>query len=217
MPTSSPERTPGSTTAGMRPGWPPPLHATEATSDPTVVSWAQLVAEHRAFVLRRAHWLTRDLHAAEDLTQDVLLRAFGALDTYVPGGHFLGWLSRITTNLFIDQQRRRKRIRFDALSESLERQLRSAEPDPADVVTAAVVEPALQAALNALPPHFREAVILCDVRGLSYKHVAAELGLKETTLRTRVHRGRARLRASLTVRAPAPSTDPSLGQSRDRR
>jgi RNA polymerase sigma-70 factor (ECF subfamily) len=53
-----------------------------------------------------------------------------------------------------------------------------------------------------LPPDFRAAVVLCDIEGLSYEEIAATLGVKLGTVRSRIHRGRAQLRAALEHRAP---------------
>jgi hypothetical protein len=53
----------------------------------------------------------------------------------------------------------------------------------------------VQAALDALPPDFRAAVVLCDLEGLSYEEIAATLGIKIGTVRSRIHRGRSQLRA----------------------
>ena len=61
----------------------------------------------------------------------------------------------------------------------------------------------MQRALDALPPDFRAAVVLCDIEGLSYEEIAATLGIKLGTVRSRIHRGRAQLRAALEHRAPA--------------
>ncbi len=60
-----------------------------------------------------------------------------------------------------------------------------------------------QAALKALPPEYRAAVVLCDIEGFSYEEIAATLGVKLGTVRSRIHRGRAQLRAALEHR-PAP-------------
>lgn len=182
---------------GLGPDTRRPLTARVQTFDPKDVSWEQIVLDHHAFVLRQARGLTRNQHDAEDLTSDVFARVFGALHSYVPGGSFRGWLARITKNLYIDQVRRRNRLRFSPMSESQERLLRSSELDPADAVTATLLEPRLQRALDTLPPAFREVIVLRDLRGLSNEEVATELGLKQATVRTRIHRGRARLRTAL--------------------
>ena len=69
-------------------------------------SWDDVVAAHSARVYRLAYRLTGNRHDAEDLTQDVFVRVFRSLSSYTPGT-FEGWLHRITTNLFLDQVRRK--------------------------------------------------------------------------------------------------------------
>ena len=73
----------------------------------------------------------------------------------------------------------------------------------------------VQAALEALAPEFRAAVVLCDIEGLSYEEIAATLGVKLGTVRSRIHRGRAQLRAALghrRPRHPGSSAAPPGGQ-----
>ena len=60
----------------------------------------------------------------------------------------------------------------------------------------------VQAALDALAPEFRAAVVLCDIEGLSYEEISVTLGVKLGTVRSRIHRGRAQLREALAHRAP---------------
>jgi RNA polymerase sigma factor (sigma-70 family) len=60
----------------------------------------------------------------------------------------------------------------------------------------------VQQALEALAPEYRAAVVLCDIEGLSYEEIAATLGVKLGTVRSRIHRGRAQLRAALDHRRP---------------
>ncbi|MCW2726798.1 MAG: sig23, partial [Frankiales bacterium] len=115
---------------------------------------------------------------------------------------FEGWLHRITTNLFLDMVRRKARIRFDALADDAER-LPSKERGPAQLYDDTHFDHDVQAALDALPPDFRAAVVLCDLEGLSYEEIAATLGIKIGTVRSRIHRGRSQLRAALAHRDPA--------------
>ena len=171
-------------------GWTPP-------------SWDEVVRDHSARVYRLAYRLTGNQHDAEDLTQEVFVRVFRSLSSYTPGT-FEGWLHRITTNLFLDMVRRRARIRFDALPDDAER-LPSKDRGPAQVYDDTHFDHDVQAALDAMPPDFRAAVVLCDLEGLSYEEIAATLGVKIGTVRSRIHRGRASLRAALAHRAPAPA------------
>jgi RNA polymerase sigma-70 factor, ECF subfamily len=169
----------------------------------TPPSWDEIVRQHSARVFRLAYRLTGNKHDAEDLTQDVFIRVFRSLSSYSPGT-FEGWLHRITTNLFLDGARRRQRIRFDALSDESAERLHSREPNPAQTVDDRSLDADVQAALNALAPEYRAAVVLCDIEGLTYEEIAATLGVKLGTVRSRIHRGRAQLRESLEHRRPAP-------------
>src|SRR5690349_22428824 len=83
-------------------------------------SWDEIVRTHSARVYRLAYRLTGNKHDAEDLTQEVFVRVFRSLSSYTPGT-FEGWLHRITTNLFLDQARRKQRIRMDAMGEDGDR------------------------------------------------------------------------------------------------
>jgi RNA polymerase sigma factor (sigma-70 family) len=163
-------------------------------------SWDEVVREHSARVYRLAYRLTGNQHDAEDLTQDVFIRVFRSLDGYTPGT-FEGWLHRITTNLFLDRMRRASRIRFEALPEDAER-LPGKEATPEVAVLADLFDPDVERALASLPPDFRAAVVLCDVEQLSYEEIAATLNVKLGTVRSRISRGRAMLRAALADRAP---------------
>jgi RNA polymerase sigma-70 factor (ECF subfamily) len=165
-------------------------------------SWEEVVHEHSGRVYRLAFRLTGNQHDAEDLTQEVFVRVFRSLDRYQPGT-FEGWLYRITTNLFLDLVRRRKRIRFEALPDDAER-VPSEAAAPERVYHDRQLDPDVQAALDALPADFRAAVVLCDVEGLPYDEIASILEVKVGTVRSRIHRGRAQLRAALADRAPRP-------------
>ena len=100
--------------------------------------------------------------SAEDLTQDVFVRVFRSLHRFQPGT-FEGWLHRITTNLFLDGARRRQKIRFDGLGDGSAERLPSAWPNPSDQLADADLDHDVAAALSALPPEFRAAVVLCDI------------------------------------------------------
>ena len=166
-------------------------------------TWDEVVRAHSGRVYRLAYRLSGNQQDAEDLTQETFVRVFRSLSSYTPGT-FEGWLHRITTNLFLDLVRRRARIRFDALPEDSER-LPGREKSPAQLYEDTHLDADVQAALDALPPDFRAAVVLCDIEGLTYEEIAATLGIKLGTVRSRIHRGRTQLRAALDHRAPQPA------------
>jgi RNA polymerase sigma-70 factor (ECF subfamily) len=164
-------------------------------------TWDEVVREHADRVYRLAFRLAGNRADAEDLTQETFVRVFRSLAQYSPGT-FEGGLHRITTNLFLDMVRRRQRIRFDALPEDATDRLAGADPGPEQAYDEMHLDPEIQAALDALPPDFRVAVVLCDLEQLSYEEIAATLGIKVGTVRSRIHRGRVLLRQALAHRAP---------------
>ncbi len=156
------DRTGRSPTDGATTAWVPP-------------TWEEIVEQHSARVYRLAYRLTGNVHDAEDLTHDVFLRVFRSLNSYTPGT-FEGWLHRITTNVFLDKMRRKQRIRFDALTDESAARLASRGPGPEQAYHDSHFDDDVQRALDALPPDFRAAVVLCDIEGLSYEEIAATLG-----------------------------------------
>ncbi len=170
-------------------------------------TWQEVVEDHSARILRLAYRLTGNRQDAEDLTQDVFVRVFRALPTFTPG-NFEAWLHRITTNLFLDGARRRKRIRFDALGDDAGERLADPAPGPDERYHLRNLDGEVRTALGALRPDYRAAVVLCDIEGLSYEEVAAALDCKLGTVRSRIHRGRAQLREQLAHRAPIGYAQP---------
>jgi RNA polymerase sigma-70 factor (ECF subfamily) len=183
-----------------------PMSDLDSTSDVTEAweapSWDEVVSVHSARVYRLAYRLTGNPHDAEDLTQEVFVRVFRSLSSYTPGT-FEGWLHRITTNLFLDQARRKAKIRFDALADDADLRMPGRVPSPDSEVADGMLDDDIEAALADLPPEFRAAVVLCDIEGLTYEEIADVLGAKLGTVRSRIHRGRKMLRSALAHRAPA--------------
>lgn len=186
--------------------------ASVETDAPALPTWEEIVEQHSDRVYRLALRLTGNRHDAEDLTQEVFVRVFRSLHTYTPGT-FEGWLHRITTNLFLDQARRKQRIRFDALSDERAARLASPMATPDAAYSDGTFDDDVEAALAALPPDFRAAVVLCDIEGLSYEEIAEILGAKLGTVRSRIHRGRSMLRAALAHRAPVEGRTRYAGPS----
>jgi len=175
-----------------------------ADAEWSLPTWEDIVRAHSTRVYRLAYRLTGNPHDAEDLTQEVFVRVFRSLSSYTPGT-FEGWLHRITTNLFLDSARRKQRIRFEGLADEMAHRLAGSEPTPAQAFDDSHLDDDVQAALKALPPEYRAAVVLCDIEGFSYEEIAATLGVKLGTVRSRIHRGRAQLRSALEHRRPPVS------------
>ncbi len=202
VPAAAPEpvaATPAENVAGNGEGNVASIDANAVWSPP---SWDEIVREHSTRVYRLAYRLTGNQHDAEDLTQEVFVRVFRSLSSYTPGT-FEGWLHRITTNLFLDQARRKQRIRFDGLPDDVGDRWAGSDVGPERAWEHNNLDYDVQYALDQLPPDFRAAVVLCDIEGLSYEEIAATLDVKLGTVRSRIHRGRALLREALAHRRPS--------------
>jgi RNA polymerase sigma-70 factor, ECF subfamily len=158
-----------------------------------VPTWEAVARTHGRFLYNVAYRLTGNDDDAYDLVQEALIRVRRGLETYQPGS-MEAWLSRIVTNVFLDEVRRRRRRPVEALPEDPERLLPSSPG--ADEATDSLPDD-VQAALRRLPEDFRTAVVLCDVVGLSYEEIADALSVPVGTVRSRIHRGRRLLRAAL--------------------
>ena len=158
-----------------------------------VPSWEEVARTHGRFLYNVAYRLTGNDDDAFDLVQEALLRVRKGLETYQPGS-MEGWLSRIVTNVFLDEVRRKRRRPIEVLPEDPERLLPSSPG--ADEATDRLSDE-VQLALRRLPEEFRTAVVLCDVVGLSYEEIADAIGVPVGTVRSRIHRGRRMLREAL--------------------
>ena len=133
---------------------------------------------------------------AEDVVQEALLRVKRGLENYIPGS-LHGWLARIVTNVFLDETRRRKRRPQTHLPDDPDRVLVGG-PAADEALAMESLPDHIQDALSGLAEEFRTAVVLCDVAGLSYGEIAEHTGVPVGTVRSRVHRGRMRLREVLS-------------------
>jgi RNA polymerase sigma-70 factor, ECF subfamily len=164
-------------------------------------SWEDVATRYGPSVYTMAYRLTGDRDEARDLAQDVFVRVYRNLDRYRPGT-FEGWLYRITKNLFLDRVRRGGRLRLEPLPEEEWRQPAEPTPGPAEQLEEGVLRGDLERALQALPPTFRTAVVLCDVQALTYEEIADATGWPIGTVRSRIHRGRRLLRRQLVDPRP---------------
>ncbi|HEY3240125.1 MAG TPA: sigma-70 family RNA polymerase sigma factor [Acidimicrobiia bacterium] len=158
-----------------------------------VPSWEEVARRYGRFLYNVAYRLAGNDDDANDLAQEALLRVRKGLESYQPGS-MEAWLSRIVTNVFLDEVRRRKRRPVEALPDDPDRLL---PPSAAADAATDKLSDEVQAALRTLPEDFRAAVVLCDVVGLSYEEIGEALDVPVGTVRSRIHRGRRQLRTAL--------------------
>jgi len=132
---------------------------------------------------------------AEDLKQEAFLRAFRAIRTFRGSSSFATWLTRIATNVCLDEIKRRK-LPTCALDESLEEEgWRPAygerrTGDPAEDALRGELSECVQRALMLTPPHYRILIVLRHIEGLSYEEIAQIVGCSVNALNVRLHRAR---------------------------
>jgi RNA polymerase sigma-70 factor (ECF subfamily) len=165
-------------------------------TDHLVPSWEDVARRYGRKIYNFAYRLTGNPDDAADLVQEVLLRVRKGLQGYTPGS-FEGWLWRITRNAFLDGVRKQQRRPTSPLPED-DRAPVGASPSPDEVLAAVRLSDDVQAALLKLPIDFREAVVLCDVVGLTYEEISEAADVPVGTVRSRIHRGRKMLRELLT-------------------
>ncbi|MDZ4277858.1 MAG: sigma-70 family RNA polymerase sigma factor [Dehalococcoidia bacterium] len=144
--------------------------------------------------------------AAEDATQEAFLSAYRSIGR-LRGSGVRSWLFRIASNTCIDELRRRRRqpqvsLESPATNDDDDRPLDVADRDagPEQRALQGELGEALQAELLRLQPDQRLAVILCDVEELSYDEIASAMGCSVGTVKSRISRGRRRLREALRAR-----------------
>lgn len=165
--------------------------------EPVPLTWEEVARVYGRKIYNFAYRLTGNPADAHDLVQEVLLRVRKGLANYQPGS-FEGWLWRITRNAFLDEVRKRNRRPTSPLPEEMDR-WDVATSDSADLEFDRIsLGDDIQKALLELPVEFREAVVLCDVVGLSYEEIAEAVAVPVGTVRSRIHRGRRQLRELLT-------------------
>ncbi len=191
------------------------VQATRAELAPQASFEDGLLAE-LAVLHHMALRLTRQAQDAEDLVQETVARALAHRAQFQPGSSLRAWLITIERSLFISAYRRRRRAPMLQSLDILEEEGTLYAADGARAAASAEqvflhgrMDESLVAALAALPEHYRLPVLLCDVQGLSYAEAARVLQCVLGTVMSRLHRGRARLRASLSAAYGEPQMQPA--------
>ena len=146
--------------------------------------------------------LTRRAADAEDLVQDTYLKAFRSAHQFEAGTNLKAWLFTILHNTFRNNRRHDGRSPVDVDSDVVERAANEgpADQSPEQLLTRQSLDADLQAALDALPDAFRQAVWLRDVEELSYGEIARVLDVPLGTVMSRISRGRRALSDGLRAR-----------------
>lgn len=177
----------------------------------------QILARYERPVYRFGLRMCGSEDAARDVLQQTLLTAFKGIRDFRGEASLSTWLYQIARSFCIKS--RRRRVDEPASLEDLQSAEALAVPvgeaGPEEAAHARQIGEALQAAIQALPDHYREVLVLRDVEGLSAEEAAKVLGLEVANLKTRLHRARMEMRrhlAALLEPAPAGAECPELAE-----
>ena len=143
---------------------------------------------------------------AEDVTQDAFLAAFKGIRSYRGGTSFRAWLLRVASNMACDHWRRTQRRPAESLDTLIEDDephtpsllnsliITGVEGNPEEMLLSRELQELIQQGLETLPLEQRVAVVLCDIEGLSYEEIAETTETTPGTVRSRISRGRRRMR-----------------------
>lgn len=160
-------------------------------------AFGELVDRYRGPVVRLAYRLTHDADEAKDIAQDAFLRAYRRLPEFHPDRPFARWLFVIARNASLDAIRRRRRAALFAAREDGPR----AEAGPEELALRNDEATRVHAALESLPPKYRDVLELYYISGLRYREIALALGIPIGTVKTYISRAKRRLRDELTPSA----------------
>ncbi|NEO97593.1 MAG: sigma-70 family RNA polymerase sigma factor [Symploca sp. SIO2E9] len=172
---------------------------------PERAAFAELLRRYQSHVDKVLYHLAPDWQDRADLAQEVWIRVYRNIKRLHEPVKFKGWLSRIASNLFYDELRKRKRI---ARPLSLDAPLRledgeidweiaSNQANPQEDMTTREFYEQLRKAISALPEVFRTTIVLREIEGMAYEEIAQITGVSLGTVKSRIARARARLQSQL--------------------
>jgi RNA polymerase sigma-70 factor (ECF subfamily) len=145
-----------------------------------------------------AHWLTQNREEAEDLVQETFAKALKGFSSFQLGTNFRAWMYRILRNTFLTSRTGLKATMTVPLDPEEDGPELAVESDtPESILFERANRELLQSAIDELPVHFREIVLLCEVEEMSYQEIAETLSIPIGTVMSRLSRARKTLRDRL--------------------
>jgi RNA polymerase sigma-70 factor (ECF subfamily) len=172
---------------------------------PDRAAFAELLRRHQSHVEKILYHLAPDWQDRADLAQEVWIRVYRNINRLKDPVKFRGWLSRIATNLFYDELRKRKRVR-PLISLDAPRTLEDGEmdwdiaadrPGPDEDLSTREFYDQLREAIADLPEVFRTTIVLREIDGMAYEEIAEITGVSLGTVKSRIARARQRLQVQL--------------------
>ncbi len=168
-------------------------------------AFEKLVRQYDRQIFRTAQHITQNREDAEDITQDVFLKAYRKLDQFQGNSKFSTWLTRIAVNESLMRLRKRKTSRTVSMDQdvqteegSIPRDFADWSPNPEQNFTQSELSEILKKTIAGLAPGFRTVFTLRDIENLSTEETAEALGLSVPAVKSRLLRARLQLRERLS-------------------
>jgi RNA polymerase sigma-70 factor (ECF subfamily) len=148
-----------------------------------------------------ARWLTQNREEAEDLVQETYTKALKGFSSFQLGTNFRAWMYRILRNTFLTSRtglRAASTVSLDSEEDGPELAVENETPET--ILTRSSHSQLVQSAIDDLPVHYRETLLLCDVEEMSYREIAETLSIPIGTVMSRLSRARHTLRDHLGAR-----------------
>ena len=164
-----------------------------------VNAFEKLVTEYEKAVYAIAQRMTGNPEDAADMTQETFIKAYNSLQSFRGDSKFSVWLYRIASNVCLDFLRSRSRKPTVSLSveddegEETELDIADESQSPELLLERGLTRDAVRRGLNALPPDYRQILLLREIQGLSYEEIASALGIDLGTVKSRIFRARKKL------------------------
>lgn len=168
-----------------------------------VNAFEKLVTEYEKGVYAIAQRMTANPEDAADMTQETFIKAYNSLQSFRGDSKFSVWLYRIASNVCLDFLRSRSRKPTVSLSveddegEETELDVADESQSPELLLERGLTRDAVRRGLQALPPDYRQILLLREIQGLSYEEIADALRIEVGTVKSRIFRARKRLCAFL--------------------
>jgi RNA polymerase sigma factor (sigma-70 family) len=177
----------------------------QADVQPDKAAFAELLRRYQSHLNRLFYHLAPDWEERADLTQEVWIRVYRHIHRLQDPTKFRGWLSRIATNLFYDELRKRKRVNQPISLDAplfvddgeMSWELPDDAPSPSDDLATREFYEHLQTAIADLPETFRTTIVLREIEGLAYEEIAEITGVSLGTVKSRIARARLKLQLVL--------------------
>lgn len=188
-----------------------PLGTAVSPGNRQIPEFEELVLPLMNSAYNLARWLVRNDHDAEDLVQETYLKSFRNFPSFQSGTNFRAWMYRILRNTYLNSRpglRAASTVSLDSEEEGPELAVENETPET--TLMKGLSSQLIQSAIDDLPVHYRETLLLSDVEEMSYREIAEILSIPIGTVMSRLARARKQIREFLlSTSATPPSTSMS--------